>query len=82
MGTPAENGPEGEAVPNLRPDGKGGAAKWTKDEIVTYLGSGETPSGDFAGSLMFDVVDSGTSELSEEDLAAIATYVKGLPPIR
>jgi mono/diheme cytochrome c family protein len=81
MGAAAENGPEGEAVPNIRSDGTRGIGKWSREQIATYLGSGETPSGDFAGSLMYDVIDEGTSELSEEDRAAIATYLKDLPPI-
>jgi len=81
-GVTAQNGPEGEAVPNIRSDTGRGVSRWSKDQIATYLGSGETPEGDFAGSLMFEVIDKGTSELSDEDRAAIATYLKALPPIR
>lgn len=74
-------GPEGEAVPNIRSDGKGGIREWSKDQVVTYLESGEDPEGDYAGSLMFDVIDKGTERLSDADRKAIATYVKDLPPL-
>ena len=81
-GVDEANGPEGEGVPNIRSDSKGGIGKWSKEEIVNYLESGEDPSGDYAGSLMFDVIDKGTDRLSDQDRQAIATYLKSLPPIR
>jgi len=75
-------GPEGEAVPNIRSDGKAGIKDWSKDQIVNYLQSGEDPEGDYAGSLMFDVIDKGTENLSNSDREAIAVYLKDLPPVR
>ena len=52
------------------------------EEVVNYLESGEDPDGDYAGSLMFDVVDQGTELLSSADREAIAVYLKDLPPLR
>jgi len=74
-------GPEGEGVPNIRSDKGGGIRKWTREQVATYLETGEDPGGDYAGSLMFDVVDQGTGRLSDADRKAIATYVKDLPPL-
>lgn len=82
FGADEDNGPEGEAVPNIRSDDAKGIQAWSKEHIETYLESGEDPEGDYAGSLMFDVVDGGTELLSGEDRAAIATYLKSLPSLR
>ena len=81
MGAEEGEGPEGEGVPNIRSDGKKGLSSWSKEQIETYLESGEDPEGDYAGSLMFDVIDKGTDQLSDADRAAIATYLKDLPPL-
>lgn len=75
------DGPEGEAVPNITPDPRTGLT-WSVDEIVGYLRMGMDPDGDFAGSLMADVIENGTARLTDEDLAAIAAYLKSLEPIR
>jgi mono/diheme cytochrome c family protein len=74
-------GPEGESVPNIRSEQGVGIHNWSKEQIITYLESGEDPEGDYAGSLMFDVVDQGTELLSDSDRNAIASYLKDLPPI-
>lgn len=78
----AENGPEGEAVPNITPDPESGIGEWSEDDIVTYLGLGLTPSGDYAGSLMAEVIENGTDKLSDADRKAIAVYLRSIPPIR
>jgi len=75
-------GPEGEGVPNIRSETGDGIHKWSSEEVVNYLESGEDPDGDYAGSLMFDVVDQGTELLSAADREAIAVYLKDLPPLR
>jgi mono/diheme cytochrome c family protein len=79
-GTP--DGPEGETVPNITPDRKTGIGGWSIDDITTYLSSGIAPDGDFAGSLMADVIEHSTGRLSEADLLAIAEYLLAVPPIR
>jgi len=81
MGAEEGEGPEGEAVPSIRSDQADGIQEWTREHIETYLESGEDPEGDYAGSLMFDVVDKGTDQLSGADRAAIAIYLKSLPPL-
>lgn len=55
---------------------------WSADEIVGYLRMGMDPEGGFAGSVMADAIENGTSRLTDEDLAAIAGCLKSLEPIR
>ena len=75
------DGPEGEAAPNITPDPKTGIGDWSADEIASYLSIGMDPDGDFAGSLMADVIEHATGKLSEEDIAAIVTYLRAIKPI-
>lgn len=71
-------GPDGGKVPNLTP-GPGGLADWSESDIAFALKTGITPDGDFLSDSMGEVIDNGTSHLSDEDLAAIAKYLKSLP---
>ena len=81
-GASAADGPEGNAVPNITPDPETGIGKWSRDDISNYLETGMDPDGDVAGSLMADVIERSTGKLTSQDRAAIATYLKSLPPIR
>ncbi len=72
-------GPDGGKVPNLTP-GPGGLADWSESDIAYALKSGITPEGDFLSDAMGEVIDNSTSRLSDADLAAIAKYIKELPP--
>ena len=63
------------------PSGKGrvpaitpAALGWDASEIVEYLSTGFTPDFDTAGGHMVDVIEN-TSQLSPEDLQAIAAYL-------
>ncbi len=76
----AVDGPEGKSTPNITPD-KTGIGNWTPSMLSYYLETGMTPDGDYAGSLMADVVDKGTSKLTPEDRSAIANYILSLPPL-
>jgi mono/diheme cytochrome c family protein len=53
---------------------------WSEKDIAFLLQTGQTPDGDSVGSSMADVVRH-TAELTEEDRAAIAAYIKSLPPV-
>jgi mono/diheme cytochrome c family protein len=71
------NGPGGSKVPSLRglsTDGK----PWTADNIKLSLQVGMKPNGDFLGDTMAEVVAHSTGKLSDEDRAAIATYLVSL----
>jgi mono/diheme cytochrome c family protein len=81
----APKGPEDQAIPNITPDADTGIGKWSVEEIADYLGSGNKPDGDVAGGLMAEVIDgtlSGYKDLTQADRAAIAQYLKSIPPIR
>jgi mono/diheme cytochrome c family protein len=60
------------SVPALR-----GIKHWSQDEIVDYLGSGRNNHASVAGE-MTDVVANSTSHMSDEDLHAMAAYLKSL----
>ena len=71
-------GPDGEPVPNITPHSNG-LAGWSESDITQYLKNGMDPDFDFAGGAMAEVVDDGTGYLSDDDLKAIAIYLKSLP---
>lgn len=75
------DGPDRKPVPNITPDDSGIGA-WSESDIAFALKSGVTPDGDTLGAAMADVVEHGTSYLSDDDRAAIARYLKSVPPIR
>jgi hypothetical protein len=64
-------------VPNITQKGIG---EWSDKDIDYFLKSGQTPDGDSAGGSMVRVIRN-TSQLTESDQAAIAEYVKSLPPV-
>jgi mono/diheme cytochrome c family protein len=71
--------PDGKGfVPNITQ--KGELAEWSEKDIDYFLETGQTPDGDNAGGAMARVIRN-TSQLSPGDRAAIANYVKSLPPV-
>jgi mono/diheme cytochrome c family protein len=66
-------------APNLTPD-KTGLADWSQADIVDALADGTLPQGGTLGEEMGEVVANSTSRLRPEDRAAIAVYLKSLPP--
>ncbi len=69
---------EGWYAKNLR-DQDTGLSTWTEDEIVTFLKTGRNDRTAAFGS-MADVVQHSTQYLLEDDLRAIARFLKSLPP--
>jgi mono/diheme cytochrome c family protein len=70
--------PEGEGwVPNITQKGIG---DWSEKDIAYFLETGQTPDGDTIGGSMGRVIRN-TSQLSAGDRAAIAEYLKSLPPV-
>ena len=63
-------------LPNITP----GGLTWEAGQIAEYLKSGFTPEFDTAGGAMAEVVKN-TGQLSDEDRAAIAAYLKIVPAI-
>jgi mono/diheme cytochrome c family protein len=64
-------------VPNIT---QAGIGDYSERDIERILETGDMPSGDSVGGAMTAVVGN-TSKLSPEDRAAIALYVKSLPPV-
>jgi mono/diheme cytochrome c family protein len=70
--------PEGEGwVPNITQKGLG---EWSTKDFTYFLETGQLPDGDNAGGPMARVIKN-TSQLSDDDRAAIAEYLKSLPPV-
>ncbi len=64
-------------VPNIT---QKGLSDWSAKDIAYMLETGQTPDGDSVGGAMTAVVRN-TSRLTEGDRAAIAAYIKSLPPV-
>ncbi len=79
-GTP--HGPEGVLVPNITPDPETGIGNWGKDDLAQMLKTGETPEFSTVAKSMGEAIDDGLKYLTEEDRAAIATYILAQKPIR
>jgi mono/diheme cytochrome c family protein len=77
----SKDGAEGEGAPNITPDPATGIGEWGEDDLAFALKIGMKPDGDSLGSLMAEVVENGTSKLSDADLAAMAAYLKSLPAV-
>jgi mono/diheme cytochrome c family protein len=70
--------PEGEGwVPNIT---QKGLRDWSETDIAYFLETGQLPDGDSAGGSMVRVIKN-ISQLSSGDRAAIAEYIKSLPPV-
>jgi mono/diheme cytochrome c family protein len=70
--------PEGEGwVPNITQKGLG---EWSVRDIGYFLETGQMPDGDSAGGAMARVIRN-ISQLPAGDRAAIAEYLKSLPPV-
>jgi mono/diheme cytochrome c family protein len=70
--------PEGHGfVPNIT---QKGLADWSESDFSYFLESGQTPDGDSVGGSMVRVIRN-TSQLSADDRAAMASYLKSLPPV-
>ncbi|RBM09510.1 c-type cytochrome [Novacetimonas cocois] len=66
---------------SLRGEARVGLGRWSEDDIVTFLRTGRvTHAAAFGG--MTDAIRHGTQHMTEEDLRAIAHYLKSLPPAR
>lgn len=69
---------EGWHAANLRGDTLNGLGRWSEEELTRFLKTGHSDKFAAFGS-MVDVIQDSTQHLSEEDVQAIATYLKSLP---
>lgn len=76
-GGPNPDGPG--RIPNITPH-ESGIGGWAESDITYYLETGFTPEFDSAGGQMASVILN-MAQLPPEDRAAIAAYLKSLPPL-
>ncbi|AZO24931.1 c-type cytochrome [Mesorhizobium sp. M1E.F.Ca.ET.045.02.1.1] len=65
-------------VPNITPDGNS-IKSWSEADIANYLETGFTPDFDSVGGAMVEV-QRNMAQLTADDRAAIAAYLKAVPP--
>jgi mono/diheme cytochrome c family protein len=65
-------------APNLTADVRSGLGNWSVDDIVAFLKTGRN-SRTVAYGPMSEVITFSTSKLKDDDLKAIATYLKDVP---
>ncbi|CCG19870.1 alcohol dehydrogenase cytochrome c subunit [Taylorella asinigenitalis 14/45] len=71
---------DGWRAKSLRGEGNG-LGEWSADDLHTFLKSGRTDS-NFAFGAMSDVVQHSLQFMTDEDLKAMAMYLKTLPPTK
>ena len=75
-------GPGGLSVPNITPDVETGIGSWSEVDLAFFLRTGFTPYGDDVQGEMREAIDDGLRHLTQEDLEAMAAYLKAVPAIR
>lgn len=80
------HGPGGKRVPNITPHSTTGIGEWELDDLLAVLQLGMLPDFDNVQGLMAEVVDGygggpGYGDAPEEELRAIAAYLKTVRPI-
>jgi len=72
-----------EIHPNLTPHPEDGIGGWTEDDMVTFLSSGARPDGTTTRSdwVMLEKIEDSYRYFSEEDMRAIAVYLRSLKPV-
>jgi mono/diheme cytochrome c family protein len=67
-------------APNITSDVKQGIGGWSADSIVSFLKKGIAPGKGVAFGPMAQTVHDSLAHLTDDDLHAIATYLKTIPP--
>lgn len=70
---------DGWYAPSLRNDVNTGITRWSEKDVVAFLKNGRNQHAVVFGS-MADAFNNSTQFMSDEDLKAIAHYLKSLPP--
>ncbi|GAB80184.1 cytochrome c [Shimwellia blattae] len=69
-------------APNITSDPVSGIGGWSDQQLVQYLKTGNTPGKGVAAGGMGEVIEHSLSHLSDDDLQAIATWLRQIPPVR
>ena len=67
------------SAPNLRGDARTGLGGWSADDLVALMKTGHNDRATVFGS-MLDVINNSTPYMTDDDLHAMAAYLKSLPP--
>jgi mono/diheme cytochrome c family protein len=68
-------------APNITSDSVAGIGGWSEDEIVTFLRDGYVKGKGVAAGSMAEAVEHSLRYLTEDDLRAIAAYLKTVAPV-
>lgn len=66
---------------NITSDGNAGIGAWSTDQLGQYLATGDLPGVAQAAGPMGEAVEHSFSSLTKADVAAIAAYIKTVPPV-
>ena len=81
-GAALQTGPNDVEYPsNITPDNLTGIGTWTPEQIATLLKTGLRPHGEPVAGIMAAMVGHGYNQLTAADDAAIASYLKSIPPV-
>ena len=69
-------------APNITSDPVSGIGIWSKDDLAAYLRSGHLRGKAQAAGSMGEAVARSFQNLSADDIDAIASYIKSVPPVR
>ena len=70
---------QGWFAPNITADSRKGIGRWSVEELVNYLKTGANPDAIATGGMGEEIVHS-SSHMTDDDLKAIAVYLKSLVP--
>ncbi|KQZ99834.1 cytochrome C [Mesorhizobium sp. Root157] len=68
-------------APNITSDANSGIGGWSVEELIAYMRDGQIAKSQAAGP-MAEAIDHSLRFLTEEDLKAMAVYLKTVPPVR
>jgi mono/diheme cytochrome c family protein len=66
---------------NITPDEETGIGSWTEEQIATFMRTGAEPNGEQIEGAMGNQIKNRYSQLTEEDAAAIAAFLKSIPAV-
>ena len=67
-------------APNITADGRQGVGQWSEDDLVNFLKTGASSGHGVALGPMQETIDDSLSHLSDDDLHAMAAYLKSVRP--
>jgi mono/diheme cytochrome c family protein len=70
---------QGWFAPNISSDVREGVGGWSNEQLVSYLKAGVAPGRSIVAGPMSEVVHTSLQYLTDEDLLAIASYLKATP---